>query len=480
MKLAGATFQNCQPSRRGSVLIIVLWVAFGLVSIALYFANSMSLELRAADNRVAATEADQAIAGATRYLTNIFLNLTTVGYPPDTNTYQFASVPVGDAAFWFIGRGDSQATTPDQPVFSLVAESSKLNLNTATLSNLSLLPRMTPELAAAIIDWRDSDTTVTQGGAEDETYARLKPAYKCKNGPFESIDELRLVYGMDLDILYGEDVNLNGVLDSNENDGDASAPSDNRDGRLDPGILEYVTVFSREPNTKTNGSARVNVRTLSATQLNSLLQPYFEAQRIAQIAARLGLAGGGGGGGGGGRGGGGGGPGGGGTPTSTSVSPLAFFIRSGMTVDEFALVANDITVATGSYVTGRVNVVTASATVLACLPGQDANSAAQLISYRQSNPDKLTSIAWVVEALSDNTPALQALQSGDFITAQSYQFTADVAALGHNGRGFKRIKFVYDLAEGTPAIRYRQDLTHLGWALGKQVRDVTRTAKATP
>src|SRR5271157_6152210 len=38
--------------RHGSILIIVLWVAFGLCSIALYFAHSMSMELRAADNNV--------------------------------------------------------------------------------------------------------------------------------------------------------------------------------------------------------------------------------------------------------------------------------------------------------------------------------------------------------------------------------------------------------------------------------------------
>ena len=35
-----------------SVLIIVMWICIGMVSIALYFANSMSYELTAADNRV--------------------------------------------------------------------------------------------------------------------------------------------------------------------------------------------------------------------------------------------------------------------------------------------------------------------------------------------------------------------------------------------------------------------------------------------
>ena len=61
----------------GSLLIIVLWIAFGLVALTLYFAHSMNLELRASDNRVAAVEAGQAIDGAARYLSNI---LTTVAY----------------------------------------------------------------------------------------------------------------------------------------------------------------------------------------------------------------------------------------------------------------------------------------------------------------------------------------------------------------------------------------------------------------
>src|SRR5713101_743056 len=54
--------------QHGSVLIIVMWVAFGLVSIALYFAQSMLFGLRASDNRTASLEAEQAIEGAARYV----------------------------------------------------------------------------------------------------------------------------------------------------------------------------------------------------------------------------------------------------------------------------------------------------------------------------------------------------------------------------------------------------------------------------
>ena len=467
-----------QGGRRGTILIIVLWIAFGLVTLAIYFANSMSMELRASDNRVAGAESDEAIMGALRYVTNVLGMLPEPGSIPDTNTYQYAGVPVGQSYFWLIGQGDNTAT-PDLPVFGLVDEGSKLNLNTATIDMLQNLPHMTPELAAAIFDWRSSGTTPSTSGAKDETYALLTPAYKCKSAPFETVEELRLVYGMDLDTLYGEDLNLNGALDPNENDGDVTAPSDNSDGKMDPGILSYVTVYSREPNTQTNGDPKVNISRLTAATATSLLQTNVSAARLAQILSQLGLGGRGGGGGGGGRGGPGGGGQGGGTTTVNFTSPLQFYSRSGMTIDEFALIGNMISITNGATIEGRVNVNTASAAVLACLPGMDATAAQQLVSYRLSNPNALLSIAWVKDALSDNTTALQALQAGDYITTQSYQFTADVAAVGHFGRGYRRVKFIVDTSEGTPAVRYRRDLTNLGWALGRQARESLQTALLT-
>ncbi|NDE98871.1 MAG: hypothetical protein EB034_11450, partial [Verrucomicrobia bacterium] len=210
-------------AERGSVLIIVLWVAFGLVSLAIYFANSSSLELRAADNRVASIEAQQAIAGAARYLSNALANVTEPGLPPDPTTLRAEAVPVGEARFWLIGQSLDEEDTKDV-TWGLVDEASKLNLNTATASMLQKLPQMTVNLAAAIVDWRDADSTPSDNGAEDEIYARLTPAYRCKNAPFESIEELRLVYGFTTEILFNEDANLNGALDPNENDEDTAPP----------------------------------------------------------------------------------------------------------------------------------------------------------------------------------------------------------------------------------------------------------------
>jgi hypothetical protein len=407
-----------------------------LVALALYFAHAMSLELRAADNRVAAVEAEQAIAGAVRYLTNVLGKIEEPGTLPDLTTYRHEAVPVGEATYWLLGRGDNP-TVSAQPVWGLVDEASKLNLNTASRAMLEVLPGMTPELAAAIIDWRDANDDVAEGGAESQTYLRRNPPYRCKNANFESVDELRLVLGADLDIIFGEDANLNGILDLNENDADLSSPNDNRDGRLDAGLFEYFTLYSRQPATGTN----VN----DPRALAPLLQAKLDADRANQILGRI---------------------------QGGSGSVLEFYIRSGMTREEFLPIEPYLI---GTNTVGLVNVNTASEAVLACLPGIGPERASSLVAYRQSNSDQLNTVAWVAEALERN----DALRAAPWITGRTYQFSADIAAVGHHGLGYRRVKFILDTSAGAPKIRYRQDLTHLGWALGQPARQALLLAKET-
>jgi len=481
------TQRSTQFRRNGSVLVIVLWVTTGLVALSLYFANTMSLELRAAENRSAAFAADQAIQAGARYVTAVLSAFATNGVVPDPTFYQSEAVPVGDANFWLIGRAVDYPVQPDQVFFGLVDEGAKINLNTVPLETLQLLTNMTLQLAANIYDWRNTNGTITDGGDGPMVYAQFNPSYMCKNAPYESIDELKYVYPLDLGLLYGEDRNLNGALDPGEAD-------TNRNGVVDCGLLEFVTVNTREPNTAPDGSQRINVRNPanSAAALRSMLETNLTSERLNEVMQRLGIAGGtgapaGGGGqaGGGGRPTGGGGtqqPGGGNQPPGggggaqaaaasvTFNSPLAFYRGSGLTEDEFAVISDYITVTNSSFLYGRINVNTAPLPVLACLPGMSAASAQLLVSFRQQSPDRLTSIAWVSEALAQDDTALEALTAVDCITTRSYQFTADIAALGPHGRGYRRVRFVYDLAEGEPRIVYRQDLSHLGWALGQYVR----------
>lgn len=438
-------------TRGGAVLIVVLLVCLGLVSVTLLFGHSMLMTFRGADNELAGRQADQAIEGGVRYAETLLANVTTPGLLPDVTSYTAEAVPVGEGRFWFIGQPTETVKSGTPPVFGLVDEASKLNLNTATVEMLEGLPGMTTELAASIIDWRDADENVTENGAESETYARRQPPYNCKNAPFETIEELALVNGADRGILLGEDANLNGALDPNEDDGDRSLPADNSDGKLDAGILSYVTVYSRAPNTRADGSPRVNVRRVNP-EVQTLLRDTLGDARAAAILA--------------------------GAQAWTSRSVLEFYVyakRNGMTEDEFAQVADLITTSTGNYVNGRVNVNTAGETVLACLPGIGPDKAATLVAARLSRATQDTRFTWIVATLGDDG----AIAAGPWITGQSFQVCADIAAVGRHGRGYRRTKVILDRSTGTPRVIYRRNLAPLGWALGSAARDSLASRKET-
>ena len=445
-------------SEGASVLILVLWISIGLVAIALYFANSMTFELRASDNRATGIAAEQAIEGAARYVGYVLSNFATNGAVPNNTQFSCEAVPVGDAHFWLIGR-DPSGTPATEPYFGLVDEASKLNLNRAGTNALSYLPNMTLDFADAIVDWRSTN------GSGDYALDYSSLGYTDKNSPFETVDELRLVYGATIDLLVGEDVNRNGVLDANETDV-------NGNGTLDPGLFEYVTVYSRQPNFHSDGTMLTNVTKYA--ELRALLQSDFSASRANQIMSavtnRLGITSSGAG------------------RTINIKNLLQLYLASGMTSAEFAQVAYGITDTTNLYTPGLLNINTASATVMTALfmglgiDQSTAQGAAQsLVTYRQQNPNNLNAISWIVDALGNTSPVVQTLANAprDYITTESFQFTADIAAVGPFGRGYRRVKFIFDITEGTPKIIYRQDLSRLGWALGEKAR-ATWVAKETP
>ncbi len=455
-----------RPSSLGSVLIVVLWASLGLVSVSLLFGHAMTMTYRGADNDLAARQAAQAIEGAVRYAETLLTDATTPGVLPDPAEYLNDSIPVGDATFYFLGRNLDETGTTTR-AFGLIDESGKLNLNidptltgqaqaaalTALATGLKKLPGITDDFIDAIVDWQDADDEITENGAESETYLRFDPAYGCKNAPFESAEELALLNGATRDILYGEDANLNGVLDDNENDGDESDPPDNADGKLGAGILEHVTVFNRESNQYTDASgnsvARINLSTLQQVtpQLTTLIDERLGTGRAQRILQAVGA---------------------GGQPPN---SPLQFYIRakaaSALTEEDFGLLADALTVKDGNYLYGLVNVNTASETVLACLPGMDATKASDLVAARLGRATQATNYAWIADVLDDAT----ANTIGPFVTGRSSQITADIAAVGRHGRGYRREKVIIDQSTGTPRIVYRRNLSGLGWALGSDIRE---------
>ena len=70
------------------------------------------------------------------------------------------------------------------------------------------------------------------------------------------------------------------------------------------------------------------------------------------------------------------------------------------------------------------------------------------------------------------------LLEDNFDKLVDYQFTADVVAVGPNGRGYCRTRTVFDMTRSTPRIVYHQDLSSYGWALGAQVRQLMRAGRS--
>lgn len=177
-----------------------------------------------------------------------------------TRTYRFSIV------------ADDAADDEDFCRFGVIDEQSKVNLNTATKHQLLTLvtaavgddaTEIDPnEIVNAILDWRDTDSIPRgeSGDTEGEYYKSLPKPYNVKNGPFDTVEELLLVKGMTPEILYGEDVDRNGLLTPNEDDGDASFPRDNADGRLNRGLYPYLTVLSYDNNVSNDNRQRIHLK----------------------------------------------------------------------------------------------------------------------------------------------------------------------------------------------------------------------------
>jgi type II secretory pathway component PulK len=428
--------------RKGTVLIVTIWVVLVLAGLAMVFARTMRVDAMVAANHVASLQAECIAHGALQYVVARIAKAADDenADPLDQASDDYKAQKVGDGYFWIL---QSNLQSDHEFTFGLTDEAGKINLNSASVEMLQKLPGMTAELAASIVDWRDEDADITTGGAESEYYLLRSPGYECKNQPLETVDEVLLIQGATEELLYGEDINLNGYLDDHENDGGDSEPDDNRNGSLDAGFYDYVTVYSKEKNVDADGASRINITdSSSVSDLQTLLQEKFKEDRALEIMMASGVSS---------------------NPSFENI--LDFYYKSGMTIDEFSQIADKLTTSSDTALTGLVNVNTAPKEVLACLVNLENSDAEALVSYRKSHGDALGSIAWVTKVLGRE----KAVGIGSYITVRSYQYSADIVCLSGNGRAYKRYRAVLDTQEGTPRVIYWRSLTHFGWPLQPEI-----------
>lgn len=247
--------------RRGSILVLAMCVTVVLGGLVIVFCHSMRVEIMASANQASAIQADEVEKAAEQYcMCMIDQAKNTSNSTPVTSIDMeqfFQNVPVGTTGFFWVCRPDYG--DPSLPVFGLVDEQSKLNINSMPLESLQLLPAMTDfiGLPESIIDWRDTDTNASQNGAETSYYATLPTPYRAKDGPFESVEELLLVQGMTREYLYGTNPQPLGAAPTVFQSGGAIGS----DPWLERGIYDLLTVYSKEPtNTNTGNNGGGNNR----------------------------------------------------------------------------------------------------------------------------------------------------------------------------------------------------------------------------
>lgn len=258
--------------RRGFVLVVVL-IAVATSTLLLLSLQAASLrqagEGREAVARVRAKWAARAGLEATiARLGFAAQNLENAS--PWSTLDDLAAVSYGEVegAAWEISHWNDIAggviASPEDP-------HAKININRMTQEDLLELPGATIDMADSILDWIDEDDLPNQFGAEETQYLQAASPYKPRNAPMRSLFELDLVYGIDQELVRGEDRNLNGRLDPNEDDGDETWPPDNANGQLDAGWSAYITAESADLGLSATGQERIYLRNTSTEELAARL-----------------------------------------------------------------------------------------------------------------------------------------------------------------------------------------------------------------
>src|SRR5450432_2712466 len=117
---------NNLARRRGSILIVAMLTCFTLASVVLVLSRTMATEAIASANQAAQLQAASIERGGEQYVLGAITDQSSAVLQLTDD--QFNAIPVGDGWFWVMRP---QYDDTSLPIFGLVDESSKLNLNTA-------------------------------------------------------------------------------------------------------------------------------------------------------------------------------------------------------------------------------------------------------------------------------------------------------------------------------------------------------------
>ncbi len=460
--------------RRGTILVAVMVImTFGaMLAAAMLF--RMRAELRAS---TAMTSRQQADATITAGLAHVMEVLRRNAGQPDLwvdNPELFADQLVVDDGVnrWYFTVYAPSRIDPTTCRYGLIDEAGKINVNHASEDTLRALLADYQDvdvLVDSLLDYRDQDDETRPSGAEQTYYDDLPQPFLIRNRPFiATIEELLLVRGFTGRVVYGEDHNLNGILDPAEDDRNDSFPDDNGDGELSVGMMGLATTNSYEYDTSSRGEPRININGPPgelgklkdagfSDETVEFITQYRAAGKVFRDPSEL--------------------------LNMTYTGPVKIkrtmwrrgrevevtetrraTIQSGVGARQLPRVMDLLTVLPGGdkrRVWGRVNVNTAPREVLAALPGSDHETAGRIVEARLNlEPSALATTAWLFsEQVVD---AEQFKKIAPHVTSRGFQYRVRVVGYAWPAGTYRTVEAIIDLAGGDPKIIYQRDITRLG------------------
>lgn len=499
--------QQQAKRRRGFILIIVLIVVAALSLSAYSFSDVMLAQSEAAHMSGYQLQA-QSLAASGVESVRAFLMVDSAtqaeagGLYDNPAEFQAINVVADADAEW---QGNFSVLAPMLDAegfpagirFGLENESGRVNLNALPLIEeqaaalglenvgrdlLMALPGMNEEIADAILDWIDEDDEPREYGAELEYYSALSPAYAPKNGPLETVEELLLVRDVTPALLFGLDVNRNGLIDPHESSGTAGSTADGTDGR---GWSAFFTLYSQEKNVTKNDEPRINLNNDNLQELHDQLGLKFRDDWVTFIIAyrqngeysgsesgenyssgELDLT----------------------KPGDTKFNQVLDLIGKKVEIqfegddeptvltspfrDDLVAMAtylptlmDGVTVVNGNTIPGRININHAPRDILAGIPGMTDEIVEQIMASRadqaaaEDTPNR-DSETWLMTEGVVTLTEMRALMP--FICTGGDVYRAQVVGYYENGRASARVEVVLDATQQPPRILLWRDISHLG------------------
>ena len=360
----------------------------------------------------------------------------------------------GTNRWYFTIYGPNRADQTE-PRYGLTDEMGKLSLtavvNVYKNSDILLaLPNMTDELVDCLMDYCDADANTSRNGAEQDYYDGLDVPYQIANSIPATLEELMLVKGFSGSIIFGEDYNLNGILDASENDGDRLFPPDNSDGVLDRGLRGVLTPMSIDMDRDSNGKRRINInqttKGLADAGLSAKTIEFIEIYRadggtFSHPAELLNMKY--------------------KVQKDHGNAKAGDMIDSGVDERVLPIVCDRLTAVAGRVGLGRININTASAEVLAALPALDEAAARAIVSTRTGLPaETKATIAWLYTHGALDEDRFKAV--APMLVPRSELYSLQVIGFGVPCERFCVFEAVISLLGGYPRVVYLREITRLG------------------